>query len=127
MEVVEITQPGASADDAERVHVTVPQLFPVLEGDPELDRAARGAKKLAFVEVQNLVEGADSRERGLANADRSDFLRFDQRDFHQIAHLLRERRRSAPAGRSAAGDDDPLHGCGGHFALSTGFDAGAGQ
>src|SRR5690348_14186102 len=89
--------------------VAIPEPRPVLEGDAELDRAARDAEEFALIEVDDLVEDTHGRERGLADAHGADLLGLDQCDVHERTELLRKRRRHAPAGGTASCDHYSFH------------------
>ena len=62
------------------MEIAVAQPAPVDEFDAELERALGFANEFALVEAERLVEGADRRDRRLADADGADFLGFDQGD-----------------------------------------------
>ena len=97
------------ADHAEGMDVPIALARPVLEGDRELDGAARGPQKFAFVEVEDLVKTQYRGEGRFADANGADLLGFDQRDVEHCPELLGQRRRGAPTRSSAAGNDDFAH------------------
>src|SRR5690242_10657754 len=89
--------------------VTIPEPRPVLEGNAELDRAARDSEEFALVEIDDLVKNAHRRESRHADANRAYLLRFDQRDVHERSELLRKSRSQTPAGGTASCDHHLLH------------------
>ena len=64
----------------ERMHVGVPDPQPVDELDAELERRIRMAHEIGFVEAEAPVEVVYGGNRGFADTDSSDRLRFDEPD-----------------------------------------------
>ena len=95
-----------ATDGPEGMHVRMPLLVPVDELDAELERALRLPQEIVFVDLHQLVELLDRRDRRLADTDDADLGGLDQRDRQSRAEHARQRGRRHPAGGSASGDDD---------------------
>ena len=99
------------AEQTERVHVGVAAPAPVDELDPELERCVGGGKELVLVNSEQPVELDDRRDRRLADADRADVARLDQRDSDLLCgEHSAQRSRAHPAGGAATADDDAADG-----------------
>ena len=94
-----------AADRTEGMHVFMPLLVPVDELDAELERALRVAQEFVLVDLQQLVELRDGRDRRLAYADDADLGRLDQGYRQPGTQHARQRSGRHPAGGSAAGND----------------------
>ena len=108
-EVLEARGPVVLAREPEGVDVVLPHVAPVLEADAELEGGLRGGHELLFVDVEQLVEGQQRGDRGLAHAHGADLVGLDQADVQRLAQRLAQAGRHHPAGRAAAGDDDAPH------------------
>ena len=95
-------------DRAEAVDIARADTAPVDELNAELESPAHRAQELDFVDAQRVIEGAQVRNRGLADPDRADIFGFDELDRDRELERARERRRRHPASGSAANDDDVL-------------------
>src|SRR5438270_11540414 len=89
-EMLEIDHPRRAAHRPERMDVAVALARPVLERNAELERGARGANEIDLVDAHILMESAGGRDRGLADADSPDLVRFDERDVDQRTELLHQ-------------------------------------
>ena len=65
-----------------------------------------GSHEFLFIDLAQLVELDERRNRRLAYANRADLIGFDEADIEDLAHRLRQQRRSHPAGGAASGDYD---------------------
>src|SRR5687768_10679284 len=91
----------------EIVKVGVAKPTPVDELDAELEGGIRLPDELILVNLKLIVEQANWGNRSLADADRSDLLRFDERDGVRLrSDNLGQESGRHPAGRSATYDDD---------------------
>ena len=95
-----------AAHGSEGMHVRLPLLAPVDELDAELEGALRLPQEIVFVDLHQLVELRDRRDRRLAHTDDADLGRFDQRDRQSRPQHARQRGRGHPSGGAASGNDD---------------------
>src|SRR5690242_11727769 len=79
-EMLEVRHPYGFADRAKGVEIFVADPIPVLELDPQFEGRCGRAQKRLFVDTEQIVEGACRGNGGFPNADRSDFIGFDQGD-----------------------------------------------
>ena len=91
---------------AETVGVAVADRAPVHELDAELERAARGAQELVFVDAQNAIEGDDVRDRRLADTDDADLVGFHQPNRTRAPEVVGKRGGRHPTRSATAHDDD---------------------
>ncbi len=108
-EVMEVRHPGSAAKRPERVHVAVAVARPIFKADTELESRSRRLDELALVHAHVLVESPAGGDRGFADADGPDIVRFDERDVDQRADLLRKRECCDPACRAAPRNDHPIY------------------
>src|SRR5258708_15446486 len=95
------------AERPERMDVSVSRPIPVAELDPEFERGACGAHELGLIQVQEIVEDLDMRQRRLADADNADLVRLDEGDaIVGSGQPPRHHGGGHPAGRPAPDDDD---------------------
>ena len=80
---------------------------PVFELDGELDRRLGLADELALIETEGGIDLLDGRNRGLANTDNANVVRFNQLDIDLAAKNAAQHGRCHPAG-SATADYDYL-------------------
>src|SRR5690606_34124903 len=109
-EVLEVGHPGRRSGDAECVEIAVAVTAPVLEGNAQLEARPGRADELTFVDPEQPVEGARSRDGGFTDADRADLVGLDEDNLEQRPQLPRQRGGGEPTGGSAAGNHDLLYG-----------------
>src|SRR6188768_3048361 len=78
--LLESDGPQVLADTPEAVNVAFADASPIHELDAELESSLRRPYEFIFVELEQLVESPDVRDRRLAHADRADLIRFHQDD-----------------------------------------------
>jgi hypothetical protein len=87
------------------MHVGMALLVPVDELDAEFERALRVPQEVVLVDLDQLVELRDRRDRRFTDTDDADLGRLDQRDREPWAEHARQRGRGHPPGGAATGDD----------------------
>ena len=108
--LVKRQQAAVAAHNAEAVHVRVAETAPVDELNAQFERGLGLTDELVFVDVERLIELPDLRNRGFADANRADFVGFDQADAEIAEQHLGHGGRGHPSGRAAADDDNVLYG-----------------
>src|SRR5207253_2205226 len=107
--VMELDAKHIEAIKAERMDVAVTDSRPVTKFNAEFVGGVRRPHEVALVDPKKGVKQVDLRDGGLADADRSNLIRFDQLDC-QVCHFAEDLRhgcRRHPA-RGTAADDDNL-------------------
>src|SRR5258708_14748163 len=70
---------AVAAQDAEAVHVRIAETAPVDELNAQFERRLGLADEVVFIDVERLIELPDLRNRGFADANRADFVGFEDR------------------------------------------------
>src|SRR6185312_12212410 len=96
----------SQADVTERVEIAVSRSYPVVVLNGELEGAAGGPKHRILIDAEEVIDVADLRNGGLADADRADGIGFHDTDIQSLAHRAAEDGRGHPSGRAAADDDN---------------------
>lgn len=78
--LVERETGNVPAEIAERMDIAVADPCPVAEFDTELEGRVGAPHEIGLIDAEPLIEKADVRHGGLADADRSDLFRLDQHD-----------------------------------------------
>src|SRR3982750_2584366 len=88
------------------MHVAASELAPVNELDAEFESRLATAHELALIEAEKGIEGLETWNAGLANADGADLVRSNAADVCAgIRERLGECGSGHPAGGAAAQDD----------------------
>src|SRR5688500_607147 len=106
--LLEADRPQVLADSSEAMDVTIADIAPVDELDSELERTLRGANEVVLVDLEQLIEGPDVRDRRLSDTDGPDFVGLDEHDAITASQDFRQCGRAHPAGRASADDHDVL-------------------
>src|SRR5258706_9778884 len=94
-------------EGTEGMQVGIARAVPIPELDPELKGGARRLHEARLLHADQFIEHLEVRQRGLAHADRTDLVRFDQRDCVVLAWQARgERGGRHPPGGATAEDRD---------------------
>jgi hypothetical protein len=96
--------PAVLANDAEAVQVFVANGAPVFELDTHFEGRLRRTHEILLVYTEQLVKGAEQRNRGFADTDSADLVGLDQADIEVLAQQLAHGGRGHPARRATADD-----------------------
>ena len=105
-EMLKACAPVVFSGDSEAVEIAVPDLLPIFEADPELERRLGGAHEVGLVDPEQPIVGDERGDRAFADADGSDRIGFDQRQLDRLPERPGNRGGRHPPRGAAAGDHD---------------------
>ena len=85
-EMLESRTPVIGAGGAERMDVFLTHVFPVLEGDAELEGGLGGRHEVLFLHLEQAQVGHQWRNGRFPDPHGPDLLRFDQGNVEYLAH-----------------------------------------